>query len=85
MPTPREQVLTGTVRRGVDGLGGTIGQPPPLDMPPEVVHRVQLRRGFRQEAQLKAQLPGQAEAFRGKMRRASVLEQRRIMSNEAFI
>jgi hypothetical protein len=75
MTTHREQILTGAVRRGVDGLGGTMGQPPPLHMSPAVVHHVQLWHGFRQEAQLEAQLLRRAEAFRGQMRRAPVLEQ----------
>ena len=74
MTTHRERVLTGAVRRGVDGWGRTIGQPPPFDMPPEMVPRLQLWRGFRHEAPLEAPLPGPTEAFRGKRRRAPVLE-----------
>jgi hypothetical protein len=55
--TQVENVPTCAVCGFVDGLGGAIGQPAPLHLLPEVVHRVQLWRRFGQEAQLDAQLP----------------------------
>jgi hypothetical protein len=75
MTTHREQVSTGAVRRGVDGLGGPIGEPARLHMPPKMIHGVQLRRGFGQEAQLEVQLLGELETRLGQMRRTPVLEQ----------
>jgi hypothetical protein len=75
MTTHVEQVPTGPVRRFVARLGRTIGQPAPLDMPPEMVHRVQLWRCGGQEPRLDVQRPGDLATLVRTRRCAPVLTQ----------
>lgn len=70
-----DEVLARIEGRPIDRLGRTTADRLALRLPPQVVHRVQLRCGLRQQADLNPQLPGLRAALRRLVLGGPVLEQ----------